>query len=156
MYMKKIELTQGKFTIVDDEDFEFLNQWKWTVFCNKVPFYAYRQGPRPKRELILMHRLLLKCPKNKIIDHINGDGLDNRKENLRIVTHHQNLINHGVSKRNKSGFSGVRFYENRWQASITFNKKYMLLGRFKNLLDAVKARKKAEKKYFGKYRRSSN
>ena len=82
-------------------------------------------------------------------------GADNRKENLRITTHQQNMMNRGTNKRTKSGVTGVYYLPkyNRWSAGITVNKITHYLGTFKTKEDAIKARKAAEKEYFGEYAR---
>ena len=76
--MKKIKLTQGKYAIVDDEDFAYLNQWRWYYHNN----YAVHTNKNKSR--IYMHRFILNTPKKMFSDHINGNGLDNRRSNLRI------------------------------------------------------------------------
>jgi dTMP kinase len=82
--MKEIELTQGKVALVDDDDFEELNQFKWHVKKDhNRAFYAARVTPRPNRRLIFMHRQILKdIPEGMEVDHVNGNGLDNRRSNL--------------------------------------------------------------------------
>ena len=89
-----------------------------------------------------------------MVDHINRNPLDNRKSNLRIVNNQQNSMNKGHQKRNTSGHKGVSWDKsrNKWYAYITVNYKLINLGRFNILEDAIKARKKAEIKYFGEYR----
>ena len=89
---------------------------------------------------------------NKVIDHINHNTLDNRKQNLRIVTRVQNQMNMSKRKDNTSGFTGVHFNKrsDKWMATIQVNYKSINLGTFKNKEDAIEARKKAEEKYFGK------
>lgn len=98
--MKSISLTKGKFAKVDDEDFEELNKYKWCAGEIKGIWYAYRgkrEGLIVKR--ISMHRLIMKAEKRwDIVDHINHDGLDNRKINLRIVTNSENLRNRKPKK----------------------------------------------------------
>lgn len=102
---------------------------------------------------IKMHRLIMNDFSNKVIDHINHNTLDNRKQNLRIVTRVQNQMNMSKRKDNTSGFTGVHFNKrsDKWMATIQVNYKSINLGTFKNKEDAIEARKKAEEKYFGKY-----
>lgn len=132
--MKKIPLTQGKFALVDDEDFEELSKYKWYYSCG----YARRTGPRPRQERIYMHRTIMNPPKDKLIDHINHDTLDNRKNNLRISTKSTNGMNRGKNKNNSSGYKGVHFKKdkNKWCARITIERKIIFLGYFNNPLDA--------------------
>src|SRR5690348_11276017 len=102
--MKKIKLTQGKYALVDDADFEYLNQWKWQAKkCSDTLFYAHRTqryGLRSenKKHHFKMHKLILKSPKGFEIDHEDGNGLNNQRKNLRICTHSQN----GMNKKLKS------------------------------------------------------
>jgi hypothetical protein len=142
--MKKIFLTKGMFTLVDDGDFDYLNQWKWHLSAKG---YAVR---KPKNKAIFMHRLLNRTPLHMQTDHINDNKLDNRKENLRSVTNQQNHFNMLAQKNSKSGIRGVSWSKERkkWVAQIIINNKTIGLGRFFNLKDAIYARKKAEKVYF--------
>lgn len=143
--MAKIKLTQGKFALVDDDMFEYLNQFKW--FCDSRGYAVRDIGGRKNKKRILMHRLINKTPKNLVTDHINRNKLDNRKKNLRSVTQRQNTFNAKLSKNNKSGYNGISFYKNRWVARIKFNYKIIYLGRFLHLEDAILARKLGEQKY---------
>lgn len=95
------------------------------------------------------------CPKGLVRDHINGNKLDNRRSNIRFITAKQNSLNHGKSMRNTSGYTGVRWDKDRrkWIAGIKVDGIQINLGRFLNLEDAITARKQAEIKYFGEYRR---
>lgn len=95
-----------------------------------------------------MHRLLNKTPEGFSTDHINRDKLDNRKCNLRSVTQSQNGFNRGLNKNNTSGHRGVYWYQNSWVAEIKVNFKKIHIGRFKDLVGAVSARKTAEEIYF--------
>jgi hypothetical protein len=137
--MKKIPLTRGKSAIVDDDDFEYLSQWKWWYTTRG---YAVRQD---KGKHIPMHRLINKTPAGFDTDHINRNKLDNRKENLRTVTRSQNFMNINPRKNNTSGCMGVqRCAKGGWMARITLDYKRIYLGHFKDFKDAVNARKKAE------------
>lgn len=140
--MKKIKLTQGKYALVDNSDFELLNQWKW----NYSSGYARRiQEKNGKRSIIYMHRLLMGNVRSilikTVVDHINRNKLDNRKNNLRICTQFQNTHNHGINKNNTSGFKGVSWSKNinRWHASIWLKRKNIHIGYFKNKKTAAKA-----------------
>jgi hypothetical protein len=142
---KRIELTKGKFAIVDDEDFDFLSQWKWWIDSQG---YAVRdEGGRKNKRRILMHRFLNNTPDGYHTDHLNRKKLDNRRSNLMTRTCSQNILNSKLSKRNTSGFKGVEWYKNRWVARIKIGYKNIYLGRFKNIADAIKARQEAELKY---------
>jgi hypothetical protein len=140
--MKKIELTKGKFAIVDDEDFEWLNQWKWQYDSHG---YATRKlwiiGGKGKTEKIYLHRLIMDNPTNKEVDHINRNKLDCRKSNLRLVTHSQNLLNRPANSNNTSGYKGVFFDKsrNKWKAMIKINYRSIFLGRFNTAKEASNA-----------------
>lgn len=154
--MKKIKLTQNKYTIVDFEDFDYLNQWKWCVIIMKNTSYAIRSmwdKIEKRRNIIYIHRLIMNCPNSKFVDHIDGNGLDNRKENLRICTRIQNSGNSKISKNNTSGVKGVRFKKesNWWVANIKINNKLKFLGSFPNMDDAKNAYTVAAKKHFGEF-----
>lgn len=146
--MKFIQLTKGKRAIVDDEDFEFLNQFKWCYHLGYAIRYA--GGGRKNRRFERMHRVVNNTPDELFTDHINGDKLDNRKSNLRTVDHRANSINRKIQPNNTSGVRGVYFVKScpGWLASIQVRGKQIHIGYFKNFQDAVNARHKAEKKYF--------
>ena len=150
--MRKIQLTQGKYALVDDEDYDELNKHNWYLKKNYNTCYAIRTKYKTN-DKIRMHRIIMNCPKDKIIDHINGDGLDNRKENLRICTMSQNLGNSKLRKDNKSGIKGVYWDKNRnkWIAQIKINYKKKCLGRFDNINEAKLAYEKASKLYHKKF-----
>ena len=138
--MKEIPLTRGLVAIVDDEDFEWLNQWKWCARrrLDERTQYAGRQTPDPtrraKQRMVFMHRLIVECPDGMVVDHINGNGLDNRRSNLRICTHAENLRNRGGNRGSTSKYKGVSrcagSRSNPWQALIESNRKKYLLGYF--------------------------
>ncbi len=140
--MKKIRLTQGKYALVDEEDFEYLSKFKWWYTTRG---YAVREE---KKKVIFMHRIINKTPKSMDTDHINRNKLDNTKENLRTVTRQQNLRNVGLQKNNTSGMVGVQKAKNSWMARIKVNYKTIYLGCFLNKVEAIEARKKAEVKYY--------
>ncbi len=150
--MKTIKLTKGQFALVDDEDFEFLNQWKW---CLSTKGYAVRRvwighGHKDRKGVwIYMHRLVNGTSKEMQTDHINHDKLDNRRHNLRSVTNQQNHFNMPLGKNNKSGHQGVFWFkrDKKWQAQITINSQKIHLGYFINFNDAVLSRERAEQKY---------
>lgn len=143
---QKIILNPNKFVLVDDEDYEWLNQWKWHAHKIRNRYYVERSTWNPKTKKkgkVVMHRLILQAKKGQIIDHINGDSLDNRKCNLRFVTHRQNMQNRHDQRESK--FPGVSLNKqmNKWIAHISIDKKRKHLGLFDSELEAFKAYKNA-------------
>ena len=152
--MKEIQLTQGKVALVDDEDYEYLNQFKWHIYKqNRNNFYARTVIYQNKKRIgIVMHRLLLKC-EGKIIDHISGDGLDNRRSNIRCCTKSENPINRRININNNSGYKGVSWFKvvKKWRAQIQYKKIVYHLGTYDNRIDAAKAYNKAAIKFHGEF-----
>lgn len=146
--MKKIKLSQGQYALVDNEDYEWLNQWQW--------HYNNGYAKRAQGKLcdnILMHRLILEAPSGFQVDHINRNRLDNRRTNLRIATQKQNLYNKVKYKNNTSGFRGIVWYEKRkkWGAGIRFNGKRIHIGMFHDIKEAAKSYDKWAKLLFKEY-----
>lgn len=145
--MKQIPLTQGKFALVDDEDFEFLMQWKWHFergySCNK------------SEKKIYMHNLINKTPTKMQTDHIDGNKLNNTKENLRTCSASQNSMNSKKIILKTSKYKGVYFFkrDKNWAAKIMLDRKSIFLGHFSLEIDAAKAYNDAAIKYFGKFAR---
>ena len=141
-------IANGNTFKVDLEDIEKLSKYTWN--SNK---YGYAQTGNKSENYIQLHRYVMDCAKGdkKIVDHINKDVTDNRKCNLRIVTHQENMYNKNTRKDNKSGFRGVYYRENKsrkWYADIKVNYKTKHIGTFDTFEEAKKARLEAEKKYF--------
>jgi hypothetical protein len=152
--MKFIPLTQGKVAIVDDEDFEKLNRYKWNAGLIGNIWYAKRMvTSNGRRKDMTMHRQLMKKPSGKFIDHINHDGLDNRRENLRICTRSQNNKNHRKLKNNTSGMNNVHWYKKskKWMAYIKKDGKKTHLGLFIDKEEAGRAVDKKAKELFGEF-----
>jgi hypothetical protein len=152
--MKEISLTQGKVTLVDDEDFENLSKYKWHAHHGRFTFYAARLS-RPSNKTIMMHRAIM-CPmEGQAIDHINDDGLDNRRSNLRIATYSQNAQNQRKRVNNTSGYIGVSWdkAQRKWRSQIKINQKQKKLGRFDNIHEAYEAYRQAAKEHFGEFAR---
>jgi len=153
---KLIPLTKGQFAIVDDEDYDCLNQYKWQAYKKVKIWYAMR-SPRAngKRKTILMHRQILglvNAGYKVHTDHINHNGLDNRRCNLRRCTNSQNQQNQRSLNSHSSQFKGVRLtIYKTYQSQIIVNKKYLHLGTFKIEIKAARAYDKAAKKHFGQF-----
>lgn len=153
--MKHIKLTKSQIAIVDDKDFELVNKYKWHNRGGIIPYVCrsiYVKGKNPKSEYL--HRMLMKPKKGYFVDHINGDTFDNRRRNLRLLSNAENCRNRTrLNKNNRSGFRGVCKWKNsnNWCSQITYNKKVIYLGSFKDKVDAAKAYNDAAKTYFGEY-----
>lgn len=145
-----IPLTQGKFTLVDEEDAELiLSMGKWHAFKRSHIYYAAHTESRTRRT-IFMHWLVTG---HKRPDHANRNGLDNRRVNLRVATEVQNLVNKGLSRRNTSGYKGVRWVEERgkWMAYIGIDRRRRYLGAFGNPVDAARAYNRAALEAWGEF-----
>jgi hypothetical protein len=142
--MRKIKLTKSKYAIVDDDYFEYLNQWKW--YCNFYDYAVREIGGSKNKKRIYMHRLVNNTPENYLTDHINRNRLDNRKINLRTVNPTASILNRGINKNNTSGHKGIIWRKDTksWSARIKTNYKEIYLGCYKDIKEAIKARKKAE------------
>lgn len=155
--MKKIPLTHGRFALVDDEDYDELAQFHWRLENTRGFLYARRYHRFPGRDSNMsMHRQILKLSDPKIlVDHIDHDGLNNQKSNLRIGGHSINNKNRKANKTSTSKYVGVCRHKRDgvWQAQfgITVNgeKKQFYIGSFDSEEDAAKARDEFAKKYNG-------
>lgn len=146
---KEILLSQGKVALVDVEDYDELSKYKWYAYRDVHTYYAGRNVKNACQ--VRMHRQITHCPEGLEVDHINRNGLDNRKENLRICTRSQNCCNF-VRKRNVSGCRGVVPHgPGKWQVFITKNKASLTLGTFDTFEEAVRVRKDAELKFHGDF-----
>lgn len=152
--MKQIPLTKGLFAIVDDAGYERASKFKWCAQKIGTKYYAVRGVCyKGKANTILMHRFLTGATSGILVDHKNGNGLDNRNINLRLCTVQQNLQNRPAQQNNTSGFKGVSYDKNRnkWTASICIKRKRKYIGRFNNKIDAAKAYDDAAKLHFGEF-----
>jgi hypothetical protein len=146
--MKEIQLSNGKVAIVDDGDYEALRGYKWTFGQG----YARRYEPIQKR--VLLHRQIMNPPPGMQVDHINGDKLDNRRENLRICDFAQNMRNRPKVKGDHSShYKGVTWSKKlkKWQSGIGYLGKYYFLGFFENEKDAALAFNKRAKEFHGEF-----
>lgn len=142
--MKEIQLTQNKTTLVDDIDYKELSKYNWYTIKSRNTFYAVRMSKNP-RTTIHMHSVIIGKPnKGFILDHINGDGLDNRRHNLRFVTLRQNCQNK-VNIKKTSKYPGVSWYaaSKKWQVHFQFKGKQHYLGRYSDERQAFEVYKNA-------------
>lgn len=154
MPTKKIPLTRGFFAIVDESDYEELSRKKWTYISAGYAGNYFRNNG--KVCCIRMHRLLLNAKSFQEVDHINGNGLDNRKENLRICTRAENVRNRGSSKGKlyKGVFKSTA--QNSWFSQIMVDGKMIYLGSFDDPKKAAEVYNEAAKKHHGKFAKFNN
>jgi len=154
--MRQIPLTQGKFSMVDDEDYDELNKFKWYAHGDSNVLYAKRHAVDKynRKRIIGMHEQIMGYVSGLVCDHIDGNGLNNQRNNLRHVTHHQNTMN-AQSKRGRSNYKGVHWQsrEKRWSSKIKMNYKAIWIGYFDNEEDAARAYDVKAKELFGEYAR---
>jgi len=148
---KTINLTQDKVATVDDGDYEWLNKWKW--YYSNVGYACRDIRINGKRTCVLMHRLINSTPMGMETDHINCNGLDNRRCNLRSCNKSQNQMNREKAINRSSGEKGVYWKDSRkkWTAKIMINYKEFYLGDYKNIEDAINAYNKKALELFGEF-----
>jgi hypothetical protein len=156
---KEIQLSQGQVAIVDDADFEWLNQWKWYAAWRPSvqKFYAVRNPPRGERSStpVVMHRIIMGAEKGALVDHIkNQETLNNQRSNLRLATRAQNAVNSRLRSDNSSGFRGVSWHKaaNKWISQLRcHDAKFKLIGFFTNKIEAARAWDMAAIEHFGEF-----
>ena len=162
--MKEIPLTQGKVALVDDEDYNFLMRWKWYAAKSwGDKFRAERNlSAAESRNLgkghgvARMHAQILSTAAGQMVDHINGDSLDNRRGNLRLTCKAGNGMNRGIPATNTSGFKGVCFYKwakrtKPWYAQIGYLGKFKRIGYYSTPEEAARAYDAAALEYHGEF-----
>jgi len=151
----EIPLTQGKVALVDDEDAErVLAMRKWWAARRGKTYYAVARvaGSHPRRE-VLMHRFILGAPPGTEVDHCNGNGCDNRRDNIRVCSHGENQRNVGKWYIGGSRYLGVSWFRRtqKWRARICVNSKHITLGYFNDEVEAARAYDEAARKYHGEF-----
>jgi len=152
-----IPLTHGAFAIVDAGDYAFLMEWDWYLKrSRRGKLYAARSvNNKLRKGIITMHGVLLPTPDGMEPDHINGDGLDNRRGNLRAATHQQNMWNRGSQIGSSSKYKGVSLFRPRGYYKATIMKDGLIrhLGYFWDEEEAAITYNRAAKELFGEFAR---
>lgn len=150
-----VPLTKGYEAVIDAADIPLIAGRNWCAKVYPRTVYAQRGTMNAKRESVsfLMHRVLISAPDGMQVDHIDGDGLNNRRSNLRLATHSQNGKNQKTPSNNTSGIKGVKWDKERkkWYASIKIEKKSKFIGRFNRIDEAQQAYREAALELFGEF-----
>lgn len=153
--MKTISLSKGLITIVDDDDYEFLMQWPWYALKAGDRYYAGGSQCYPDGTMdhFLMHRIILRAGPGEFVDHKSRDTLDNRRENIRICTPGQNVMNANLRSDSTTGFKGVSTTQTngRWRATIQLNGRSKHIGRFDSPTEAAIAYDLEARNHFGEF-----
>lgn len=156
-----IPLSQGREAVIDAADVPLVDGRNWHAVLNRNVYYARSCGSRAggaRRRMIPLHRLLMAPPDGVLVDHIDGDGLNCRRSNLRLATIAENTRNQRLSVANTSGHRGVVWDKSfqKWKVSIGVSGRTVHLGRFENLEDAAARRADAEAKYHDAFSNSGH
>lgn len=143
------ETSKGTTFVIDADDVNKIDKYHW--FVSQKGYIQAMHRENGKRNHIRLHRLISNCPDNMVVDHINHDLTDNRKSNLRVCTQDENMRNRKPDKKSKSGIKGVYPENGKWRAIIGVNGKSHSIGTYSNINDAIEARHKAERFYYGEY-----
>jgi hypothetical protein len=146
--MREIPLTHGEVALVDDEDFEWLSKFSWRVVDDPRNNTLYAAASP-----ITMHRIILGSDgaEASLVDHENGNGLDNRRENLRMATASQNQGNRRLNRNSTSGYKGVSRRNGRWTARIKMKGRSTYLGTWDTPEEAAEAYDSKAREYFGEF-----
>jgi len=151
-----VPLTKGHEAVINAADVHLVANTNWCVLIEAHTVYAVRTGPRPKQSSIRMHRVIMGEPVGLQVDHRDGDGLNNRRDNLRVATSSQNAQNQRRSSANLSGHKGVGFHKTsgKWRARIKLNGKRKHLGYFDTPEDAHEVYCKVSAELHGEFGRT--
>lgn len=149
--MASIEIAPGQSVLIDDDQYEEIAAHRWRAQKGKHTHYAAMNGG------VLMHRLIMRATKGDIVDHVNGDGLDNRKENLRLCSNAENMMNARKIAGRSSRFKGVSWNKDRsqWYSTIEKDGKRKFLGGYKDEAVAAKQYDNAALRMFGSYAKTN-
>ena len=153
--MREIELSQEKVALVDDEDYEWLSQWKWHASFDPTTqgFYARRQDRRYWLHTAIWEHYNGPIPEGRTTDHIDNNGLNSQKLNLRLATPSQQNQNRRRQVNNKTGYIGVseNLSGKKYRARITVEKHRIDLGSYNDIEEAIRVRDQAVRQYFGDF-----
>jgi len=151
----EIPLTQGQVAIVDADDYPLISQHKWHAQRCLHKYYALTNInlDNGSRTQISMHRMIMDAPKGLEVDHIDRNGLNNRRSNLRLATHAQNTRNQGKWKETASKYKGLSLDKRdmKWQVKVFYNGKYVTVGRFFDEEEAARAYDAKARELFGEF-----
>jgi hypothetical protein len=148
--MKKIKFENTKnYALVDDDDYVYLSkfQWKELIINENISYAGIGR--------VLMHRVIMGYPVGKVIDHIDGNGLNNKKSNLRVCTKAENLRNRRKNYNSFSRYKGITFNSGSWKSVIMLNGKYIYIGRYKDEVEAAKAYDQKAREMFGEFAKTN-
>lgn len=155
---KEIQLTKGQVVIVDDEDFERVNQYRWTAVSprcyQQTMYWGIRSERRGGKKIsILLHRFIMNAPKGVMVDHKDRNTLNCQKSNLRLCTNAENQRNTPSKVTNTTGYKGVclRKTDKKFTSGIRFNRKLIFLGSYSDPKEAAKAYDAKAKELFGEF-----
>lgn len=149
----KIPISSGRHALIDEDDYELLSKYRWCTSHGYASTSVYLGGGRKNKKSVVyrMHRLVMDAQPGQIVDHINGNRLDNRKQNLRFCTHAENMRNSKPHKNSTQPYKGVKKHRNKWLARIMHNRKEVSLGMYETPEQAAEAYDSAAKKYHGEF-----
>lgn len=154
-----VRLTRGYTAVIDAADVGFVEGFNWHSAVFKGTAYAVRNAPKPcgGQSTLRMHRIITSAQESLVVDHINGDGLDNRRQNLRVVSHALNMRNQSLRSDNKSGLKGIRWREptQKWNAYINVDGKHYSLGHYATKEEAYAAYIEGSKRFHGEFARAA-
>ena len=153
----KVQLNHGKLGIVDDADRDLISQYHWTAVPNHHGnwYMARWISVDGKRKILFFHRLLLNAKAGSQVDHIDGNGLNNCRNNLRLCTHADNCRNSKLRKSNTSGYKGVHKSRAKWVAQIAVDGKAHHLGSYVDILDAARSYDHAARIIYGEFAKTN-
>ena len=134
---------------IDTTDLSKVLSYHWYINAKGYVVSMYRDGG--KRHSLRLHRLIMDCPNDMVVDHVNHDLTDNRKCNLRVCMQEENMRNRKPNRHSKSGVKGVYPENGKWRVMINYNRKQYRLGTFSDIQEAIKVRQEAEARLYGAY-----